>query len=337
MVQQNQSIGRRQFIKITALAGLAAGLGSALARKQAAGALHHVQETRIVMGSLANITVVADRQSDAQRAVEATFARMHELEAVLSRFQPDSQLSQLNRAGALTDAHPALRDVLGRSVQIGALTGGVFDVTVESLLALYRSAAKVNSVPAGADVTAARALVDYRQIALQGAAIRLNQPGMAVTLDGIAKGYIIDEGAAELARLGFPNVLVEVGGDMQARGQAGGAPWRIGIQSPDGRAPLATTSLQGVALATSGDYLNTFTADRRLHHILDPRTGTSPVALSSVSVSAPTACEADALSTSILALGPIEGLALVEGLANTEAFLITKHGEVLYSSGFALV
>lgn len=330
---------RRQFIKIMALAGGLVGLGAGLDRAPSSGGVQRVQETRLLLGTVANLTVIADDPGTARAAIRASFERMASLEAVFSRFRPDSQLTALNTAGRLDAPDPALRDVLARAVEYGDLTGGAFDVTVEPVLALYRARAAQGRLPDTAELAQAEALVDYRRIALDAERVTFSQPGMAITLDGIAKGHIIDAGAAVFAGYGFDRVLVELGGDMQALGRAGGRPWQVGIQPPRaGDAEFAAvTQLDNRALATSGDYMNAFTPDFRLNHILDPHTGVSPLALSGASVIASTACDADALATAMMVLGPVEGLALVERLAGVEALLIGKDGSLTRSAGFPQV
>lgn len=332
-----RGMSRREFLRITAMAGAALAVGgTGLRALLQAGRVQRVQDTRLLMGSPATLTLVADDEAAARSALDAAFARMSGLEAVFSRFRPDSQLSRLNQNGLLPDPHPALVETLLHSLRYSLLTAGVFDVTIEPVLALYRSAAKRGELPHPEVVARTRQLVDYRQLILDSEKVHFATPGMAITLDGIAKGTIIDQGAAALSARGFERVLVEVGGDMQARGAGAEGDWRIGIQSPRHLAegPLTIATLRDQALATSGDYFNYFSADFSAHHIIDPRTGASPSELSSVSVLAQTACEADALSTSVLALGAREGLALIASLPGVEALLVTKAGEKLASPGF---
>ena len=337
MNQKPASLSRRQFIRLTAFAGLAAAGGLGLsAGLRAAQPVESVQETRMLLGSIAHLTVISSNGAQARAAIIAAFDRMAALEAVFSRFRPDSQLSQLNATGALSDPHPELKTVLTKAVAYGDLTAGAFDVTVEAVLRQYRAAAQSGSLPTAEQISVAQQLVDYRQISIHEDAIRLNLPGMAVTLDGIAKGYIIDAGAAALRELGFDQVLVELGGDLQTYGSATAQSWQVSIQAPPGSASTTPiiAELVSRALATSGDYQYTFTPDRRLHHILDPHSGVSPDELSSASVIAPTACDADALATSLMVMGAEAGLALIARLPEAEALVINKHGITRQSANF---
>ncbi len=178
-------------------------------------------------------------------------------------------------------------------------------------------------------------MVDYRKIQIKESVVRFEQPGMSITLDGIAKGFIVDEGVAELQNFGFTNVMVEAGGDLMALGEkAIHAPWKIGLQAPRAEMGnlLTTLNVENQALATSGDYLQAFSSDFANHHIIDPRNGHSSPELASISVLAPTVMMADALATSVMVIGK-SGLDLIEQMAGYEAIAVTKHAEILRTSG----
>ncbi len=337
MTQSAQGLTRRQFLRITASAGVLLAGGLSLANGLPGPGTESVQETRLLLGSIANLTIISDNPQRARTAIGAAFDRMAALEDVFSRHRPDSQLSQLNASGHLNNADPALLDVLARAIDYGQLTGGAFDVTIESVHRLYREHARAGTLPPEAAVHAARQLVDYRQVSIDGSGIRLGKRGMALTLDGIAKGYIVDQGVATLAEHGFGSVLVELGGDLHTLGDTGQRPWQVAIRQPDtARQSRRLVAQVTGALATSGDYLNTFTADRRLHHILDPHSGISPHDLASASVLAPTTADADALSTALLVMGHA-GLTLIQRLPGIEALVIGKEGSIQQTRGFQLV
>lgn len=298
-----------------------------------------VQETRLLMGSVANMTLISDAPQQAHDAIRASFERMAILENIFSRHRPHSQLSQLNTTGYLEDVHPAMREVLSRAIDYGYLTDGAFDITIEPLARLYRNAVRAGDLPDTSQVEAMRQLVDYQQIKFEGTRVAFGKQGMAISLDGIAKGYIIDQGVAILRDHGFGNSLVEVGGDLQARGKADNRAWQIGIHQPVAVTPpnhQRIAQLENVAMATSGDYHHSFTQDRRLHHILDARTGISPTQLSSVSVIAPNLCDADAIATALMVMGKEAGFALIHRLEDFEALTISKQGQVEHTSHFPI-
>jgi thiamine biosynthesis lipoprotein len=317
------------LLQITAVAGALALTGGVVAaRSPAATTAHHASRT--LMGTQIHLTVVTADRGAAQAAIHATFGAMRELVALFDHRQPASPLAILNRTGSLDAAPAELLALLQQAIHYGELTDGAFDVTVKPLLDAQRAGHPITPV--------LRALVDYRQILLIDQQIRLAIPGAAITLDGIAKGRVIDGGVAALRALGFEQLLVEAGGDLRTLGaRADGRPWRVGVAHPRQPADALLTALPlgAQAVATSGDYLNTFTADFREHHIVDPRTGHSPVELASATVLAPTATTADALSTALLVLGREQGLALAEQLPAVEALLVTKDLRLAQTSGLA--
>ena len=306
---------RREMLRISAVvgAGAAFGGGVSFALLRQAG-MHSVRQTRSRMGTIVSITVTHPEEGGARAMVEGAFAEMERLERALTRHRPDAPLGRLNRNGRLDDPAPELRHVLQAALKVADLSGGAFDPTVLPVLeawAVARSAGR--ATPTGSDVEDARLLTDYRGVHLTGSAIVLEREGMGVTLDGVAKGFVVDETLARLVADGAERVLVDAGGDM-ATGGAGSArdPWTVAVEDPHGAgAPDGLVRLAGGCVATSGDYLQSFTEDRRHHHIIDPRTGWSPDEASAVTVLAGRAMDADALSTALMVLGAEEGLSLI--------------------------
>lgn len=333
-MNQKHSIPRRQFLQILALggaAGLAWKLGLGLNEE-----LETASETRLLMGTVVNLTVIGGRGVSAS-AVTACLNHMQELEAILSRFQSGSQLSQLNRTGELQQASPHLLTLLEQAHRISELSDGAFDITVKPLVDLYQTyQAARQGLPPDDLIRDRLHLVDYRAVLTHGEHVSLGAPGMAVTLDGIAKGYIVDQGVAVLRQHGLENVLVEAGGDLMACGRRDDdRPWTVGLQPPRQtvNGVMAKFSIHDQAAATSGDYIQTFTPDYSEYHILDPRTGVSPAGLASATVIAPGAAGADALATTLMVLGVEKGLALIRRLPGHEAYLISKDLQTYQTAG----
>jgi FAD:protein FMN transferase len=323
------SLSRRQFLKITAaVSGLL--VGGHLLRVGFDTPTHTLRETRTLMGTIINLVVIAGDRPAGQEAIAATFAEMERLILCFDHRRQGAALARLNRVGHLAQPPTELVAVLQLARQYSDLTGGAFDVSVKPLLDAYRAGR-------GGDPALHR-LVDYRQIRISPDAIALGRPGMALTLDGIAKGQVADGATAVLQSHGFGNILVEAGGDLATLGQrADGTNWRVGVTHPRqaaGGGILGALSLTNRALASSGDYMHAFSQDWRHHHILDPRSGVSPAELAGATVLAPTAADADALSTAMMVLGPQAGLNLVERLPHVEALLVTKEMKLVRSSGF---
>ncbi len=293
-----------------------------------------LSETREQMGTVVSITVAGGAGPSAAAAIDAAFAEIEGIEALMSTFNPRSELSVLNRDGSI-EAGAELLDVLRCALEVHRLSAGAFDVTVQSLSELYASSFEDRGgPPSPVEIGSALALVDAGGIAIEGRRISL-PPGVRVTLDGIAKGYAIDRAIEVLRASGVSGALVDAGGDVRALGRKGSAPWNVAMQDPrDARSFLTVISLEDRAVATSGDYRRYFDPEMKLHHILDPRSGVSARGVISVTVTARTAMMADALATSVFVLGVEKGIELVEGLEGIEAFLVTDERSIVTSSGW---
>ncbi|MEE4166439.1 MAG: FAD:protein FMN transferase, partial [Desulfocapsaceae bacterium] len=173
-------------------------------------------------------------------------------------------------------------------------------------------------------------------IRLNGTTISFAKEHMQVTLDGIAKGYIVDRASDILKTKGVENHLVNAGGDIRTSGTAArGKRWTVAIQDPGktGGYPDVITMSDG-AIATSGNYEVFYDQEKVFHHIVNPFTGRSPQLSASVSVTARTVMEADALSTAVFVLEPDSGIAFINRRTNCEGFVISRDGQSFHSSGW---
>ena len=330
---------RRDFVRITAIgAGVLAVGGIGIKTLLIGDQLERYSETRRLLGTFISIAIVDSDEAMAKGNIQDTFAEIERLANILSRHDPSSELSRLNRNGHLTNASAELVSVLEQAQDCSELTSGAFDVTVLPLVKLYQSHfTQHNSPPDAETVAQARRLIGYKMLSLKGRDITLASQGMSVTLDGIAKGYIVDQAAALLKARGMTRVLVEAGGDLSLRGMRDdGHPWRVGIIHPraiTGYYEIVESS--NGCITTSGDYEAAFTSDYSYHHIIDPRTGSSPTELASATVLANDTTYADALSTAALVLGMNDTLALLEKMPGVEALLINKELNSRKTSGFS--
>lgn len=290
------------------------------------------------LGSDVTMTILGASTERANRALDAAFAELETVEQVMSLYRPDSQLCQLNRQRVLTQPHPYLVEVLSASAAASRLSGGAFDITVQPLWDLFAAAHKQGRVPTDDEVADARRAVDWRAVEIGDDCIRLHAPVMAVTLNGVAQGFATDRAVAVLRRHGIEHALVNSGEIGSLGAKPNGNDWTVGVQHPRQRdAFVALATLSGRSLSTSGDYETTFSADFSKHHIFDPTTGQSPHETASVSIAAPSAMQADALSTAAMVLGPERTLQLIERLSNVDALLVLKNGRSLRTPGFAEV
>ena len=322
-------IARRRVIRLTAVAGGLALAGPIL--RAAAGGRPAAEIWRgTALGAEASITLYHEDAGEARRLLRAAVAELRRLEGVFSLYREDSALSRLNREGRLAVPPLELVELLAAARAFAERTGGAFDPTVQPLWRLYaRHFARPGADPAGppaAAVEAARALVGWRDLRVESTGIALARRGMAVTLNGIAQGYITDRVADLLEREGMRTVLVDLG-EIRAVGRhPDGRPWRAGIRDPRGEGLLRVLPLAGRALATSAGSGTRFDAAGRFHHLFDPRSGASAQRYLSVSVLAPRATVADALSTALYVMSDGEREALRDGPEGVEAWILHTDG-----------
>ncbi|MFH7319508.1 FAD:protein FMN transferase [Desulfurivibrio sp. D14AmB] len=338
--RKQRGINRRQVLQIFALAGAAGVLGLPLLGCGEAG-MRVVRRSQAMLGTVVNLTVYSRDREQAEAAVTATLARMAELEGQLSRFREESEVGVLNRTGTLETAGADLQALLQLAGRVSEASAGAFDITMLPLLELYQRLAEQPAVIVGdegrAAIAAARRQVDFRGVRLEGGRVSLAAGGMAITLDGIAKGHIVDQGAATLAAHGCRQIYVEAGGDLLVKGgKPGREPWRIGIRNPRPQLalPLPVINADSLAVATSGDYYQPFSSDFSYHHIIDPRTGFSSPELAAVTITAPNAALADALATASLVLGAQQAMDLLTVFPGCEGYFVRKDLSVSQTAGF---
>lgn len=265
-----------------------------------------------------------------QQRIETLLA---EINAQMSTYDPQSELSRFNRSASEEwfAVSAALAEVVAEARQISAISHGAFDVTVGRLVNLWGFGPEfhLDQVPSAAAIAEQLAATGDQHLAvrLEPPALRKALPGLYVDLSAIAKGYAVDQVAELLDGQGLSNYLVEIGGELRARGERPDRPWRIAIERPEsqGRAVYRVVELADIGMATSGDYRNFFQQDGVFYsHTIDPSTG-RPVAhrLASVTVLDAETMRADALATAFLVLGPEQGLALAEAM-DIPAFFIER-------------
>lgn len=329
------SLSRRKFLSVSLGTG-AAAVGGAVWKL--GNRPNDVTRRSWALGSEVEMAVMAMPAARAERALDAAFAELELVEQVMSLYRPDSQVCRLNRDRALERPHPYLLEVLALAEQTARSSDGAFDITVQPLWDLFATCQKQRRTPGDSEIAAAQANVDWKAVEVSPDRIRLHSPVTAITLNGIAQGFAADRAVAALRDHGVQHALVNTGEISGLGRKPNGHNWTAGVQHP--REPeyfVALTELRGRSLATSGDYKTTFSADFSKHHIFDPRTGQSPNEVASVSIVAPTAMQADALSTAAMVLGPDRTQALTESLSNVDALFVLKDGRTLHTQGFPLI
>jgi len=287
-------IGRRRFLRIGATFAATAFVPAALA------AVSVRRWSGSALGAHATIELIG---ADAAQA-EVTFAAVEQeiarLEALFSLYRADSALSRLNASGRLDAPEADFLRLLALAHTTHRETEGLFDPTVQPLFAAYAAhytGGRSDALPA-AELADRLALVGFDQVVFDEGAVRFSRPGMAMTLNGIAQGYVTDRVADLLKARGFDNVLLDIGEIRALGGGRDGAGWKVGLAArPDSDALAATLRVQDRAVATSMMAGTVLDAGGRIGHILHPRKGAVASAFSAVSVVASDAALADALST----------------------------------------
>ncbi|TIU35497.1 MAG: FAD:protein FMN transferase [Mesorhizobium sp.] len=331
-------ITRRRFIRVSgAVAGMSlAALGAGLARPGQGSPLFH-EWRGVALGADASLRLYHPDAAEAEQLITDSLAEVHRLERVFSLYDNTSALSRLNSDGELADPPQELVELLAASVRYARATGGAFDPTVQSLWTVYANHFGVAEAdpngPSAADIRGAVAKCGYQRVTVDAGKVAFGQSGMALTLNGIAQGYITDRVAELLRARGVTHTLVDMGETRALDVHPAGRPWSVGIKNPRAEDRLiATIALDNQAVSTSGGYGAEFDAAERFNHIFDPATGLCANRYLSVSVVAPTATCADALSTAFSVMPIDRASSALAEVGATRAYFVLPDGRVIERS-----
>jgi thiamine biosynthesis lipoprotein len=276
-----------------------------------------------------------------QRLEEETTRRLSQLDGWMSNWNPESEVSRFNAHHDTTDfaVSAETAEIVAFALELNETSGGAFDISVGPLVARwgFGSGARVDGKPSDVEIERLRSHMGAATLRVNrgdeggGDSLGKNDPAVEIDLSAIAKGYGVDHVAGGLESLGRRDYLVEIGGEVRARGERpGGGPWRVAIERPqdEGRAIHSVIELQDQAMATSGDYrIFYIEGGKRFSHTIDPRTG-RPVegGPASATVVADTATEADAWATTLMVMGEEEGLGLADQLGISGFLLLRDEG-----------
>lgn len=276
-----------------------------------------------------------------EEGVREAYSYIIEMDSLLTNKESDSDISALNRAAGQGEVpvSPKTAQVLDASLLYCAQSGGLFDITIAPLTALWDVRPSRASLPDPSEIKRARALVDYTGLVrTRENTYRLTSPGMAIDLGAIAKGFVSDRAAGMLRQNGVGSGLISLGGNIFALGgRPDGEPWSIGLRDPNGTENdyFGIVKVRDKAVVTSGDYERYFMLDGvRYHHILDPRTGNvARSGLRSVTVVADSGALADAFSTALFVMGLEDGLDFQRRHGGFEAVFVTEDNRVVATEG----
>ncbi|MBQ9393951.1 MAG: FAD:protein FMN transferase [Proteobacteria bacterium] len=320
---------RRSFLKLFALTGTAAAAGTALAYRDSLesvlnGGQYRVSQTRNAIGTHVDVTAIGSSQYETEDAVAAAFADLRDMENLLTRFGNQSPVCELNAEGRVENIPAELASLYQTCDFFYRDTNGAFDITVKPLLDLMQKSAEQGRQPTESEISDILPRIGADRLQFRNSSLELAE-GMAITFDGAAPGFIADRMANVLRTRGIENFLVNAGGEIRTSGHPKNADaWRVAIQDPakNGNYP-GFLAMNNMAVSTSGNYEISFGGD--FHHIVNARTGHSPN-LASVTVTAPTALEADILSTALFVMSPAEAIAYVNQHPQYACLIIDNDG-----------
>ena len=292
-------INRRRFIAISASVAGCSLLGQSVTE---ASARSTVVWRGKALGAIASLSIHHHDRATAERLVRKVVAETERLEQIFSLYRPDSSLSQLNRLGALAAPPADLVTLLERCLVAWELTDGVFDPTVQPLWKLladhFSRAGADQAGPVPEEIRKSLSLVGFDKVVFDRNRVSFGKRGMALTLNGIAQGYITDRAVDVLRRGGIETSIVDMGEIRALGSKPDGEPWLVGVRGAQfNQEPPRSIGIVNKAVATSSGKGFAFDTAMKYTHLLDPRSGSSASGRESVTVIAPDAVSADALST----------------------------------------
>ena len=290
------------------------------------------------MGTRIVVELWADDHAAGEAAIDAVMAEMQHIDATMSTYKPDSEVSKVNRLAARepVPVSPELYSLLSTALEYSRATRGAFDITYASVGFMYDF--RAHQRPSEAQIRSALPAVNYHHVLLDAAhhTVRFTQAGVRIDLGGIGKGYSVDRGIEILQERGIRHALVSAGGDSRIIGDRFGKPWIVGIRDPRAGPGTVITRipLTDAAMSTSGDYERFFEEDGvRFHHIIDPHTGHSASKVRSATIIGPKAVRTDGLSKTAFVLGPEKAMQIYNRIDDIDAIIVKLDGTVIYSKG----
>ena len=302
--------------------------------------LSSYQKSKALLDTYVTITVVADSQDAADKAIENAFAVIEKFGNLVNFFSDKSELSAINRNAGIREVRvsPETLDVIEKALYVSEKSGGAFDPTIGPEIKLWDFIKKVK--PSDLEIKKSLPLVNYNNIIIDKgkSTVFLKKKGMLLDLGGIAKGYAADLAVRSLKQKGINAGLVAIAGDIKAFGlKPDRKPWVVGIKNPRQKSiedeVIARLPLSDKAISTAGDYERYFIIDgQRFHHLLIPGTGYPAYTCQSVSVLSDEGAMTDGFDTALFILGPEKGLSLAKEMG-MDAMIIDDKGTIHITSG----
>lgn len=292
-----------------------------------------------LMGNRFEISVVADDKEWAEEKIDQAIIEIKRIEKLLTTFSDDSQTSEINRNAGIqpVKVDEEVFNLIGRALNISALTQGAFDITYGSIdKSLWNFDVNMKQLPDRKTAQESVRLINYRNVELDSSAqtVFLKEAGMRIGFGGIGKGYAAGCAKTLLKEQGVASGIVNAAGDLITWGtQPEGKPWTIAIADPDQKVwPFSTLNISNVAIATSGNYEKyALINGKKYSHTIDPKTGLPVSGIKSVSIICPSAELADAMATPVMVMGVKVGLDLINQLQQIACVIIDDQNQVYTS------
>lgn len=293
---------------------------------------------QVAMGTVIEITLIADDEEASNKAAFRAFQEMKRIEQLMSPRIESGDVFRINQSSGKewVKVSDETLKVIKKAQEISELSEGGFDITVTPLTELWRKAREKKIPPSAEEVKEKLGLVNFKNVEMdREGRVFLKIKRMAIDLGGIAKGYAVDRAFELLKSLGYKNLIVNAGGDLRVGGLKNSQPWSIGIQNPrESKNFLARISVSDMAVATSGDYEKFFIYEgKRYHHIFNPRDGFPTEGCQSVTIVTKDCITADGLATAVFVLGAEKGYSLCQKLEGADCIIVDKEGKIIFSPG----
>ncbi len=301
------------------------------------------KRTLKLMGSRFDITVVAKDSTEANSNIDIAIDEISRIEKLISSWDSNSQTSKINTNAGIepVKVDKELFDLIERSLAITKLTDGAFDISYASMDRIWKFDGSMTEMPSEADIKSSVSKVGFQNIELDdtNSTVFLKLKGMKIGFGAIGKGYAADKAKSLLIEKGIVSGIINASGDMTTWGkQTNGDEWKVAITNPlNKNKAFALLPITDGAVVTSGNYEKYVNFNgKRYTHIIDPRTGYPSTGIISVTVFAPKAELADALSTSVFVMGKEVGLNRINQLPNIECIIIDEDGNISTSTNIKI-
>jgi thiamine biosynthesis lipoprotein len=268
-------------------------------------------------------------------AIDKAIDEMRRLDRMLSSYDPNSEISEVNRLGGIkpVKVSPETYQVMERALYFATISNGAFDPTILPVMRLWGFGDPKQHVPSKEEIARALELVDYRKVQLsqQDSTVFVGERGMGVDLGAIAKGYAVDRMADIMRKEGVTSFLINAGGNVYASGlKPDRTPWNVAVTDPrDPPEFLGIMKARDISIVSSGDYERSFEeGGQRYHHIIDPNTGYPSRTSRGTAVFLPSSTDADGLSTTLFILGPDSSPDVLSKFPGVGAIFVLPDGTI---------